>query len=124
MPVFSAFFLLFAMSAMGVPGLNNFVGEILILVGTFQVRPAVAVLGFAGLVLTLIYVLRMVQESLFGPSREEYDLWDVTPREVLILGTLAALVVLMGLHPQPVLDLLDAPVRNMIEQTAASAALR
>jgi NADH-quinone oxidoreductase subunit M len=124
MPVFGAFFLLFAMSAMGIPGLNNFVGEILILIGTFQAHPVVAVLGFTGMVFTLVYVLRMVQETLLGPSREEHDLWDVTPREILILGVLAAAVVFIGLFPQPVLNILDAPVRNLVEQTASLAAMR
>ena len=64
-PVFSAFFLFFAMASMGLPGLNNFVGEILILVGIFTARPVIGILSFAGLVLTVVYILRMVQDTHF-----------------------------------------------------------
>ena len=71
MPVFSAFFLLFAMASLGLPGLNNFVGEILILLGAFRTWPWVAGLGFAGLVFTVIYILWLVQGTLFGEIRNE-----------------------------------------------------
>ncbi len=107
MPVFSAFFLLFAMSALGLPGLNNFVGEILILIGAFKSRPLIAILGFGSLVFTLVYVLRMVQATLFGESREGPPLRDVTPREWVILGALALAVLFIGLHPGPVLQLFE-----------------
>ena len=90
MPVFSAFFLLFALSSLGLPGLNNFVGEMLILVGAFKANWSVAVWGFVGIVFGVIYILRMVQDSLFGEPRAEHVLWDVNAREVVILVVLAA----------------------------------
>ncbi len=68
MPRFSGFFLLFGLSAVGLPGLNNFVSEILILVGTFGSHPAAACFGFAAMVLTLAYILRLLQNLLFGPA--------------------------------------------------------
>jgi NADH-quinone oxidoreductase subunit M len=116
MPIFSGFFLFFAMSALGLPGLNNFVGEILILIGTFQSRPAVAIAGFAGLVLGLVYVVRMVQDAIFGTPRKDHELWDLNFREGLVLGVLALAVLFMGLHPGPVLGLLELPVHNFIHQ--------
>ncbi len=115
MPVFSAFFLLFALSSLGLPGLNNFVGEMLILVGAFQAKPVVGILAFAGMVLGVSYILRMVQDSLFGEARQEHVLWDVNPREIVILGALALAVLLVGLHPGPILQLLEHPVRHMME---------
>jgi len=121
MPGFSAFFLLFALSSLGLPGLNNFVGEILILVGTFQARPVIAILGFVGIVFGVIYILRMVQDSLFGEPRMEHVLWDLTPREYAILGTLALAVLFIGLHPGPVLEVLDPAVKHMLQQTAQVA---
>ncbi len=114
MPVFSAFFLLFALSSLGLPGLNNFVGEILILIGAFQSRPVIAILGFTGLVCGVIYILRMVQDALFGEPRKEHDLWDLTPRETVILGVLALAALFIGLHPGPVLNLLEPPARLML----------
>lgn len=121
MPVFSAFFLLFALSSLGLPGLNNFVGEVLILVGVFKANWPVAVLGFAGIVFGVIYILRMVQDSLFGEPRAEHVLWDLNFREVVTLGVLAAAVLFIGLHPGPVLQLLEQPVQLMTQQTAQVA---
>jgi NADH-quinone oxidoreductase subunit M len=116
MPVFGAFFLFFALSSLGLPGLNNFVGEILILIGTFQVRPVVAVLAFVGVLLPVIYILRMVQDSLFGEAREERRVWDVEPREILILVVLAVPVLYIGLHPGPILRLFDSTIGLMMHQ--------
>jgi NADH-quinone oxidoreductase subunit M len=121
MPVFSAFFLLFALSSLGLPGLNNFVGEMLILLGTFKARPLVAILGFAGLVFTVIYILRMVQEALFGEARKEQEVWDLTPREMVILGALAAAILFIGLHPGPVLKVLEPAVQGLVSQDAQVA---
>ena len=117
--MFSAFFLFFALSSMGLPGLNNFVGEILILIGAFKARPVIAILGFVGIVFGVIYILRMVQDTLFGEPRAEHVLWDVNPRELVILGVLALAVLFIGLHPGPVLQLLEQPVQIMIQQTYA-----
>ena len=118
MPVFSGFFLLFAMASLGMPGFNNFVGEILILIGTFRTWPWVAGIGFAGLVLTMIYILWLVQEMLFGETRSEQirriPLEDVTTREAAILLPLAAAVLFIGLHPGPVLDILQEPIEGLL----------
>ncbi len=118
MPVFSAFFLLFALSSMGLPGLNNFVGEMLILVGAFKANWPVAVLGFVGIVFGVIYILRMVQDSLFGEPRGEHIFWDLDFRETAMLGALALAVLFIGLHPGPVLRLLDQPIQAMLQQIA------
>jgi len=116
MPLFSAFFLLFALSSLGLPGLNNFVGEMLILVGVFKARPVIAILGFMGIVFGVIYILRMVQDALFGEPRAEHFLWDVNFREVAILGVLALAVLFIGLHPGPLLHLLEPSVQTMVQQ--------
>jgi NADH-quinone oxidoreductase subunit M len=121
MPVFSAFFLFFALSSMGLPGLNNFVGEMLILVGVFKDQPVIAILGFIGVVFGVIYILRMVQEALFGEPRGERVLWDVNFREIVMLGVLALVVLFIGLHPGPVLQLLEHPVQTMLQQTTTVA---
>ncbi|MCL4502283.1 MAG: NADH-quinone oxidoreductase subunit M [Deltaproteobacteria bacterium] len=121
MPVFSAFFLLFALSSLGLPGLNNFVGEMLILVGIFKARPEIAILGFIGVVFGVIYILRMVHDALWGEPRAEHVLWDVNFREVVILGVLALAVLFIGLHPGPVLKVLDQPIQMMIQQTTKVA---
>ena len=116
MPVFSAFFLFFSMAALGLPGLNNFVGEILILIGTYRVHPVFAAIGFAGLLFGVIYVLRMVQDALFGELKGDTALlYDVKAREIIILGTLALCVIFLGLHPQPVLHLFEGPAKLLMK---------
>jgi NADH-quinone oxidoreductase subunit M len=124
MPVFSAFFLLFALSSLGLPGLNNFVGEVLILIGAFQSKPMIAILGFCGIVFGVIYILRMVQDSLFGEPRAEHALWDINGREAVILVTLALAVLFIGLHPTPLLKLLEHPIGIMLQQTQQVALMR
>jgi NADH-quinone oxidoreductase subunit M len=117
-PGFSAFFLFFAMASLGLPGLNNFVGEFLVLVGTIKAWPLVTWFGFAGLVLTVIYILTVVQKTVFEETRNEklgeQPLADITVREVLILAPLALAVLFIGLHPQPVLGLFEAPVGVLV----------
>jgi len=121
MPVFSFFFLFFALASMGLPGLNNFVGEILILVGLFQARPLFGILGFGGLIFTVIYILRMVKDTLFGEPKHEHVWVDANAREVVILTVMAAPVLFIGLHPGPVLRLLDQPVQQLLTQFSALA---
>lgn len=102
-PVLSAFFLLFALATMGLPGLNNFAGEILILLGVFAARPWWGGLAIIGLILAAAYVLRMVQGVLWGPGRTG-PLADLSPREGLVLVPLALLVLWLGLYPETFLE--------------------
>ena len=110
-PNFSAFFLLFALASAGLPGLNNFVGEFLLLAGVFRVSPWMAVLAFAGIVPVLIYLLRMVQKVIFTQARTPLGLRDVSLREGLVLSACAILIVALGVYPVPLLDLVRAPVQ-------------
>jgi NADH-quinone oxidoreductase subunit M len=109
-PMLAFFFLFFNMASAGLPGLNNFVGEFLILVGTFRVSPAAAGGAFLGVVLTLVYTVRLVQEILFGKENKPLVLNDLTLREGFLLATLAVVAVYLGVHPGPVLDLLKVPI--------------
>jgi NADH-quinone oxidoreductase subunit M len=116
MPIFSGFFLLFALASLGLPGLNNFVSEIIILLGVFRVSPLVGTVAFATIVLTLAYVLKLVQETLFGASRSMHDSYDLNGREFFILLPLALAVLGIGLYPGPVLGLLQEPVNRLVQQ--------
>lgn len=110
MPVFSFFFLFFAMASAGLPGLNNFVGEFLILVGVFRTTPAAGAIAFLGIVLPLIYTVRLVQEVLFQTERQPLRLPDLTLREGAVLAVLAVIDLYIGVHPKPLLDILKVPV--------------
>ena len=121
MPIFSAFFLFFALSSMGLPGLNNFVGEVLILIGTFRAWPLIAVLSFIALIPAVIYILRMVHDSLFGEPHEDETFWDVNPREIFILVFMALPVLYIGLHPGPILKIFESSIEIMLQQTTLMA---
>jgi NADH-quinone oxidoreductase subunit M len=110
MPFFGASFLLFSLSSLGLPGLNNFVGEFLILAGTFRVSPAAAIAALCGMVLVLIYSLKLVQQLLFGRANSAGSFADLSRRERFIVVLLAALVVMLGICPAPVLDMVRLPI--------------
>jgi NADH-quinone oxidoreductase subunit M len=110
-PKYSFFFLFFSMATVGLPGLNNFVGEFLILAGVMKTSPLVSALAFTGIVLTLIYSVRLVQELLFQTERQPLALTDLNLREMTLLSVLALLDLWMGVHPAPLLDLIHLPVQ-------------
>jgi NADH-quinone oxidoreductase subunit M len=110
-PRYSFFFLFFSLASLGLPGLNNFVGEFLILAGVMKSSPLVAALAFSGIVLTLIYTVRLVQEVLFQQERQPLVLADLDLREMTLLTVLALLALWMGVHPAPLLELIHLPVQ-------------
>ncbi len=116
-PVLSAFFLFFSMAALGLPGMNNFAGEILILLGTFRANPLWGALGMAGMLFAAAYMLKLVRVVIWGAPREEEKLADMTVREGLILVPLAVLVLWIGLYPDAFLAHLREPVRMLLEGT-------
>lgn len=110
-PQYSFFFLFFSLASVGLPGLNNFVGEFLVLAGVMKTSPLVAVLAFTGIVLTLVYMLRLLQKVLFQTERTTLYLDDLTLRELFLLTVLALVDVWMGIHPAPLLDMIHLPVQ-------------
>ena len=99
MPVLSSFFLLITLSSLGLPLLNGFVGEFLILTGAFERRPAWAAYAATGVILSAVYLLWSYQRVIFGEVTVEKnrDLPDASPRERLILGAVCAMILVMGL---------------------------
>jgi NADH-quinone oxidoreductase subunit M len=126
MPVYATVFVIITLSSIGLPGLNGFVGEFLILVGTFQTAPVAAVVGAFGVVLGAIYMLTLVRNMFFGPLPERWaSLPDVSRAELATLVPLVAIAVLVGFVPMPFLALTEAPVAHAVgalQQTAALAA--
>jgi NADH-quinone oxidoreductase subunit M len=111
MPAYAFFFLFFSLASVGLPGLNNFVGEFLILAGVMKTSPLAAALAFTGIVLTLIYMLRLVQKVLFQTEQKPLDLDDLSLREMVLLAVLALVDLWMGVHPAPLLELIHLPVQ-------------
>lgn len=115
MPVYTASFLIITFSSVAVPGTNGFIGEFLVLLGTFKsgLNPVFGVLATTGVILGAAYMLWMVQKVFFGSltHRENQFLPDMNLREFLTVAPFLALVLIMGLQPQPFLDRL-APSTN------------
>ena len=109
-PLFSAFFILFALASAGLPGLNNFVGEILILLGSFKVSSLATILAFVGIILPLVYTVRLIQEVIFQVESHPLELADLNSRELAVLAVLALGDIYIGLHPAPLLAIINAPV--------------
>jgi NADH-quinone oxidoreductase subunit M len=101
LPAFSAFFLIVAMSSVGLPGLNGFVGEFTILLGTFQVQPVWAVIATLGVILAAWYLLTAVRGVIYGPltNPKNANLPDLSLRERLILIPIVVLCFVIGLFP-------------------------
>jgi len=117
-PVFTAAFLIVTLSSIGLPGLNGFVGEFLILAGTFRVNVLYAVLATAGIILAAVYMLWMFQRAMFGPVThdENRGLADLTPRELTVLVPVLVLIVWIGIYPQPFLRTTEATVNQLLAQ--------
>ena len=109
-PLLSGLFLFFAMASAGVPGLNNFVGEFLILAGSFRAAHLMTVIAFIGVILPLIYTVRLSQRLLFVTPRSDFSMGDLSHRETVILGSLALVDLYLGVHPIQFLELLKGPV--------------
>ena len=113
-PCLAFFFLLFSLASLGLPGLANFAGEILVLLGTFQNHPVWAVVALLGVVFAAAYMLRLVQGVLWGQPHKERTLPDLSLREWLILLPMAILVVWLGLYPDPFLVPMHGAVDTLL----------
>ncbi len=101
-PRLGGFTLLFALAAIGLPGLGNFIGEFLVLLGTFQVSPAIASVAALGFVVSVIYGTRLVRASVLGPNENNRSLQRLSFGEIAILGILAVVILFIGLYPRPI----------------------
>jgi len=103
-PRLSAVGLFFVAASLGMPGLGNFVAEFLVLVGSFTKYPTYTIIAASGLILAAIYSLTIAQKTFFGPLKLEQAI-DLDKREVAMMLSMVLLLLYMGLHPQPMLDL-------------------
>ncbi|MGI8493352.1 MAG: complex I subunit 4 family protein [Acidimicrobiales bacterium] len=114
-PVFAGVFLLVVLSAVGLPGLNGFVGEFLVLVGTFITHRWWAVVATSGIVLTAIYLLWAYQRVFHGaPAGDNASVRDMTWREKGAIAPLLAGIVFVGVYPGPILDRITPSVDNLL----------
>ncbi|MDH5785148.1 MAG: NADH-quinone oxidoreductase subunit M [Chromatiales bacterium] len=122
MPKFTGFMVLFAMANAGLPGTAGFVGEFMVILSAFKANFWIAFVAATTLILGAGYTLWMVKRVLFGEITNDSvaALEDINKREFLVLATLAVMVLFFGLYPAPLLEVMDATVRHLIEHIAVS----
>jgi NADH-quinone oxidoreductase subunit M len=116
LPRFSVVFLIVMLSSIGLPGLNGFVGEFLILLGAFETSRLAAAIGTIGIILGAVYMLWMFQRVIFGPldNPENQKLHDLSRRELAVFAPILFLIVLMGVYPQPFLSRMEPAVQKYV----------
>jgi NADH-quinone oxidoreductase subunit M len=107
--------LFFALGSLGLPGLGDFVGEFLVLLGTYPVSHVLTILATIGVLVATFYALRLVQRAFHGANVHEWQLPDLVKREVLILAPMIVALLWLGLYPLPVLNTFRPAMRNLQE---------
>jgi len=117
MPVFGLVFTITALASIGLPGLNGFVGEFLVLLGSFGRFPVATLIATTGVIFAAAYLLWALQRVLYGrlSNPDNQGLTDLTPRELWVMLPLLAGMIWLGLYPRPVLDRTEASARHYIE---------
>jgi NADH-quinone oxidoreductase subunit M len=117
-PILSGIFLFVALSSLGLPGLNGFVGEFLVLLGTFFSYRWWVVPAAFGVVLAAIYLLWAYQRVFHGPitSEENRRLTDLNLRELAMLAPIMALIIFIGVYPKPFLDRIEPAADRIVQQ--------
>ncbi len=116
LPKYSFLFLIFALAALGLPGTTGFLGEFLVLTGSFQKNYIVAMLATFGVILGAAYILWLTKRVIFGKTNNEQikSLKDTNRLEIIMLVSLAFLVIFFGIFPYPLIETLNIPVDNLI----------
>jgi NADH-quinone oxidoreductase subunit M len=122
MPTFAAFMVLFSMANAGLPGTSGFVGEFMVIIASFKANFWYAFLAATTLVLGAAYTLWMVKRVLYGEVANDKvaELEDLNSREFIVLGILAISVLLVGLWPAPLVDMMNASIEQLLAQVAQS----
>jgi NADH-quinone oxidoreductase subunit M len=116
-PVMAGLFLVAGLAGLSLPGLSTFVSEFLVLVGTFTRYEVAAVLATVGIILAAIYILWMYQRTMTGPVNPEVaSMPDLRARELWAVGPLIALIIVLGVYPKPVIDLINPAVHQTLVQ--------
>jgi NADH-quinone oxidoreductase subunit M len=118
MPVLATFFMIVTLSSIGLPGLNGFVGEFLILLGAFKSEPLWAVVAALGVILAAVYMLWMFQRVMFGEvdKQENRGLRDLSLREALVLLPVLFFIIQIGVYPRPYLERIEPSVKQVLQQ--------
>lgn len=117
MKIYATLTVILVLSSVGLPGLNGFVGEFMILLGTFMTHKVAAVIAASGVILAAVYLLRMVQMTFFGPLDKDANksLIDLDLREIITLAVLIVFALWIGLYPKPFAGALTPSAQHIVE---------
>ncbi len=123
MPIFATIFMIVTLSSIGLPGTNGFVGEFLVLLGSFESELRWwTVIATSGVILSAVYMLWMFQRVMFGEldNPKNQKLLDLNAREIAIMVPLVALIFIMGVYPNPFIEKMDPAIRKLVAQTKSA----
>jgi len=122
-PLFAAVLTVVALSSIGLPGTNGFVGEFLVLVGSYRAYPTATILATTGVIVAAVYLLWALQRVIFNPldKHENEKLTDLSARELAVLVPLLAGILWIGVYPKPILDRMEPSARQFIESVRPAA---
>ncbi len=120
-PYLSGSAMVFTMASLGLPGLADFVGEFLVLLGTYRVSRALAALAAIGVLAATIYGMKLIQRTFHGPNVHGWAFADLRPREALIAAVVIVNLLWIGLYPRPILDAFRPAMETLQQQTMATA---
>lgn len=121
MPFMATVALVFSMASLGLPGLGNFIAEFLTLLGAWKSNPVLTIFATIGLVAATVYALRIMQKIFYGKHVSNFTLPDFSLREKLMMVPLVAVIIWLGVFPQPVLNTTGALVDSMLENKVSDA---
>lgn len=122
-PRYGGVSLLFALASLGLPGLANFVGEFLVLLGTYQANISLAVLATLGFIGSTVYSLWLIQRAFQGPNKNHWHLPEMNAREALIFASLIAAILWLGLFPQTILNTAQPALQTMQQMAGGQSQL-
>ncbi|EAR20866.1 NADH-quinone oxidoreductase subunit M [Nitrococcus mobilis] len=122
MPIFAAFFVLFAMANVGLPGTSGFVGEFMVILASFQANFWYAALAALTLILGAAYTLWLIKRVVYGEvaNAQVAALTDLNAREFIVLGVLAGAVLLLGIWPAPLIEVMEPSLQHLLQQVTAT----
>src|SRR5712691_10548176 len=123
-PMLAAVLTIVSLSSIGLPATNGFVGEFLVLLGTFRTYPLAATIATAGVIVAAMYLLPALQRVIYNPldKHENEKLLDLSPRELAVLIPLLAGIVWIGVYPKPILERMEPAARQFIQSVQTTAA--
>ncbi|MFZ0449673.1 MAG: NADH-quinone oxidoreductase subunit M [Desulfatiglandaceae bacterium] len=124
MPRMGGSAMVFALASLGLPGLGNFVGEFLVLLGTYRANIPMAVLASLGLIGSTVYSLWIMQRTFHGPMKEDWKPVDLSIRETAVMGAMIAMIVWLGIFPQPVFTFVRPSLEKLEQITDLADSIR